>query len=75
MKPMMFVPPAQAEALFDAHAGSSSEEAPPGDRFAPLPWLDEDAPDDLVLFHTAPRTREEKDAALRALLSAGRSAA
>ncbi len=75
MKPLIYVPPAQAEALFDAHVGGSFEEAPPGDRFAPLPWLDEDAPDDMVLFHAVPRTREQEDAALRALLSPNRHAA
>lgn len=75
MKPLMFVPPAQAEALFDAHPGSYAEEAPPGDRFTPLPWLDEDAPEDLTLFYAMPRTREEEDAALRALLSPNRQAA
>ena len=38
MKPLMLIPPAQAEALNDAH-----EEAPTGDRFAPPLWLDDDS--------------------------------
>ena len=41
MKPLMLIPPAQAEALYDAQ-----QEAQTGDRFAPLPWLDDDNPDD-----------------------------
>ncbi len=41
MKPLMLIPPAQAEALYDAQ-----EEAPVFDRFAPLLWLDDDAEDD-----------------------------
>ncbi len=41
MKPLMLIPPAQAEALYDAQ-----EEAPTSDRFAPLPWLDDDAFED-----------------------------
>ncbi len=41
MKPLMLIPPAQAEALYDAQ-----EEAPSGDRFAPQPWLDDDALED-----------------------------
>ena len=41
MKPLMLIPPAQAEALYDAQ-----EEAPTGDRFAPLPWLDDDVSED-----------------------------
>lgn len=41
MKPLMLIPPAQAEALYDAQ-----EEAPVADRFAPLPWLDDDAFED-----------------------------
>ena len=41
MKPLMLIPPAQAEALYDAQP-----EAPVGDRFAPMPWLDDDAFED-----------------------------
>ncbi len=41
MKPLMLIPPAQAEALYDAQG-----EAPTGDRFAPLPWLDDDTSED-----------------------------
>jgi len=41
MKPLMLIPPAQAEALYDAQ-----EEAPTSDRFAPLLWLDDDAFED-----------------------------
>ena len=41
MKPLMLIPPAQAEALYDAQ-----EEAPVYDRFAPLLWLDDDASED-----------------------------
>jgi hypothetical protein len=41
MKPLMLIPPAQAEALYDAQ-----EEAPTSDRFAPLLWLDDDALED-----------------------------
>ena len=40
MKPLMLIPPAQAEALYDAQ-----EDAPAFDRFAP-PWLDDDSEDD-----------------------------
>lgn len=50
MKPMMLIPPAQAEALFDAFAGAVPDDGSPKDRFATQPWLDEDAPDDFVLF-------------------------
>ena len=75
MKPLMFVPPAQAEALFDAFVGSSPEDAPPGDRFAPLPWLDEDGPEEFVLFHAPPRAREAEEAALTAPLPRNRQAA
>ncbi len=41
MKPLMLIPPAQAEALYDAQ-----EETPVFDRFAPTLWLDDDAEDD-----------------------------
>lgn len=41
MKPLMLIPPAQAEALYDAQ-----QEAPVSDRFAPTPWLDDDAFED-----------------------------
>jgi hypothetical protein len=41
MKPLMLIPPAQAEALYDAQ-----EEAPNADRAAPLPWLDDDSFED-----------------------------
>ena len=41
MKPLMLIPPAQAEALYDAQ-----EEVPACDRLAPLLWLDDDAPED-----------------------------
>lgn len=41
MKPLMLIPPAQAEALYDAQ-----EEAPASDRFAPLLWLDDDVSED-----------------------------
>ncbi len=41
MKPLMLIPPAQAEALYDAQ-----EEAPNADRFAPMPWLDDDSSED-----------------------------
>ena len=41
MKPLMLIPPAQAEALYDAQ-----EEAPAGDRSAPQPWLDDDPSED-----------------------------
>lgn len=41
MKPLMLIPPAQAEALYDAQ-----EEGQAGDRFAPMPWLDDDNQDD-----------------------------
>ncbi len=41
MKPLMLIPPAQAEALYDAQ-----EEAPVTDRFAPLFWLDDDLSED-----------------------------
>lgn len=41
MKPLMLIPPAQAEALDDAQ-----EEAPVLDRFAPLLWLDDDTFED-----------------------------
>jgi hypothetical protein len=37
----MLIPPAQAEALYDAQ-----EEAPVNDRFSPLPWLDDDGYED-----------------------------
>lgn len=50
MKPMMLIPPAQAEALFDALAGAAPGSVFPEERFAPQPWLDEDTPDDFVLF-------------------------
>lgn len=40
MKPLMLIPPAQAEALYDAQ-----EDAPVCDRSAP-PWLDDDSEDD-----------------------------
>ena len=40
MKPLMLIPPAQAEALYDAQ-----EDAPVYDRSAP-PWLDDDFEDD-----------------------------
>lgn len=41
MKPLMLIPPAQAEALDDAQEGS-----PTSDRFSPVPWLDDDASED-----------------------------
>lgn len=41
MKPLMLIPPAQAEALYDAQ-----EETPVLDRFAPPLWLDDDSEDD-----------------------------
>ena len=41
MKPLTLIPPAQAEALHDAQ-----QEAPAGDRLAPLPWLDDDGGDE-----------------------------
>lgn len=55
MKPLMLIPPAQAEALFDTLQGTAPEDAVPGDRFAPQPWLDdpwldEDTPDGFILF-------------------------
>ncbi len=50
MKPLMFIPPAQAEALFDAFAGAGPDGGSPEDRFTSQPWLDEDTPDDFVLF-------------------------
>ncbi len=50
MKPSISIPPAQAEALFDAFVGAVPEDGSPEDRFAPQPWLDEDSPDDFVLF-------------------------
>ncbi len=50
MKPMMLIPPAQAEALFDAFAGTVPDGGFLDERFAPQPWLDEDTPDDFVLF-------------------------
>ena len=40
MKPLMTIPPAQAEALYDAR------EEPPDARFLSLPWLDDDALED-----------------------------
>lgn len=49
MKPLMLIPPAQAEALYDAQ-----EETPTGDRFALLPWLDDDSEDEARARATAP---------------------
>ena len=45
MKPLMLIPPAQAEALYDAHLETQEAAAQP-ERPAPTPWLDEDASDD-----------------------------
>ncbi len=50
MKPMMLIPPAQAEALFDAFAGAVPDGGPLKDRFAAQPWLDEETPDEFALF-------------------------
>ena len=40
MKPLILVPPAQAEALFDALEECSH------DRFSLLPWQDDDSPEE-----------------------------
>ncbi len=45
MKPLMSIPPAQAEALFDAYPSVFPAYASPEET-----WLDEDTPDDFVLF-------------------------
>ncbi len=52
MKPLMLIPPAQAEALYDAQ-----EEAQTEDRFAPLPWLDDDSPEET----SRPKSLTQKD--------------
>ncbi len=41
MMPLTLVPPAQAEALYDAQGQTLIE-----DRFAPMPWLDDDYSED-----------------------------
>lgn len=41
MMPLTLVPPAQAEALYDAQDGAQIE-----DRFALMPWLDDDYAED-----------------------------
>ena len=51
MKPLMLIPPAQAEALYDA------QQEAPADRAAPIPWLDED------FFEDDPRPRTTATAA------------
>lgn len=56
MKPLMLIPPAQAEALYDAH-----EEALAEDRFAPLPWLDDDNSDE----DSRPKAASQKDSQAR----------
>ena len=64
MKPLMLVPPAQAEALYDAQ-----EQTFIGDRFAPLPWLDDDNSEDeshpSAVFLTDPASRPQPFARLR----------
>ncbi len=52
MKPLMLIPPAQAEALYDAQ-----DEAQTGDRFTPMPWLDDDTLDD----DARPKVAVQKD--------------
>jgi hypothetical protein len=47
MKSLMLVPPAQAEALYDAQ--TTAQEAPRfEDRFACLPWLDDDSAEETM---------------------------
>ncbi len=58
MKPLMLIPPAQAEALCDAH-----EEAPVCDRLASLLWLDDDTSEEdsrLASPARAPDARNER---------------
>lgn len=50
MKPLMLIPPAQAEALCDAQ-----EEAPACDRLASPLWLDDDPSEDDVRGKAPPR--------------------
>lgn len=75
MKPLIFIPPAQAEALFDAYEGGEGEERLLGDRLAPLPWLDEDGPEEIVLFRAASRASEEEEHAFSLHFSQGCRAA
>lgn len=49
MKPLMLIPPAQAEALFDAWNEQSE------DRFSSLPWLDDDTADETIPLPAAAR--------------------
>lgn len=49
MKLLTLIPPAQAEALFDAL------EERPRDRFAALPWQDDDSPEEIA---SQPRTAQ-----------------
>jgi len=56
MKPLMLIPPAQAEALFDAWHEQAE------DRFGAIPWLDDDSTEDSVpLAITARRSPNEGD--------------
>ena len=60
MKPLMLIPPAQAEALFDAWREQAD------DRFGSLPWLDEDSTEDSIpLAMTARRSSKEADSTLQ----------
>ncbi len=58
MKPLMIVPPAQAEALYDAQQGLPEglrlEDLRLEDRFAGLPWADDDVPDETLSYELAP---------------------
>ena len=51
MMPLTLVPPAQAEALYDAQEQTLIE-----DRFAPLPWLDDDPSEDEARRRAVPMT-------------------
>lgn len=60
MKPLMLIPPAQAEALFDAFTSVVPIHAAPDDT-----WLDEDTPDDFVVYTVdKDRTTDRLTAAL-----------
>jgi len=52
MKTLTLIPPAQAEALFDAL------EERPRDRFASMPWQDDDTPEEGSLQSSAARRSE-----------------
>jgi hypothetical protein len=65
MKPLTLVPPAQAEALYDAQ-----EQTFIGDRFAPLPWLDDDYSEDESRLSAVPLTDQANQNRLFAHLQA-----